>query len=65
MLTWPCNCTKGKLERVERALWMRALPLLRLYQCSACGRKMLLRERTAARAMMARARSDDTRPRQT
>lgn len=36
-----CGCCAPRLVRIPRAMWMRLLPLLRLYWCLDCGRRVL------------------------
>lgn len=36
-----CSCAADRFTRRRRSLWMRFLPLLRLYQCVRCGAKVL------------------------
>ena len=39
---YPCSCPAGKMMRVRRSVWMRALfPTRALYQCSSCGDRFL------------------------
>lgn len=50
-----CGCDTGHLERIERSWWMRLLfPGRRLYYCSACRSKRLIRK------VLARAHAGDT-----
>ena len=45
-----CGSDGAKLVRIGRSPWMRLLPLFRLYQCLACGRRVLrtrMRQRVA------------------
>lgn len=46
-----CRCGTEHLERIERSWWMRLLfPGRRLYYCSACRSKRLIRKVLVARA---------------
>jgi hypothetical protein len=36
-----CRCETPNLYRVERSLWMRLLPGMRLYVCRNCGTRVL------------------------
>lgn len=46
-----CGCGTGHLERVERSWWMRLLfPGRRLYYCSMCRSKRLVRKVLLPRA---------------
>lgn len=46
-----CGCGTEYLERIERSWWMRLLfPRRRLYYCSACRTKRLLRKVPLTRA---------------
>jgi hypothetical protein len=36
-----CRCQTPTLYRVQRALWMRLLPAMRLYVCRNCGTRVL------------------------
>jgi hypothetical protein len=36
-----CGCCGPRLWRKRRALWMRLLPLLKLYECERCGVRVL------------------------
>jgi hypothetical protein len=44
-----CGCGAERLVRVPRAGWMRVLPLMRLYVCLEC-RRRVLRPRMRARS---------------
>lgn len=35
------SCDLSTLERVPRKFWMRLMPGMRHYRCTACGRKQL------------------------
>lgn len=37
-----CGCTDSQLVRIPRSSWMRVLPMLRLYTCISCGRRVML-----------------------
>lgn len=46
-----CECGTEHLERIERSWWMRLIfPGRRLYYCSACRSKRLIRKVLLARA---------------
>lgn len=50
-LAWlGCGCAQPRLLRIPRAAWMRLLPCFRLYQCLACGLRVL-RTRTRQRGV--------------
>lgn len=50
-LAWiGCGCGRARLLRIPRSPWMRLLPLFRLYQCLACGVRVL-RPRTRQRGV--------------
>ncbi|MGV3572570.1 MAG: hypothetical protein ACO1PB_18385 [Ramlibacter sp.] len=36
-----CACGCDKLVRIRRSLWMRLLPMLRLYHCRRCSARFL------------------------
>jgi hypothetical protein len=36
-----CGCRVPRLSRAHRSLWMRLLPVLRLYKCGVCCAKVL------------------------
>lgn len=36
-----CGCDKARLVRIQRSVWMRLLPMLRLYRCQCCGVRVL------------------------
>ncbi len=51
MLLSTCACGLRHMERAPRSLWMRAIPLVRLYRCSVCGTQSLLSKQKVENAL--------------
>ncbi|CAN7717131.1 hypothetical protein ABL850_30180 [Variovorax paradoxus] len=55
-----CTCGFAHMKRLQRRLWMRLFPSLRLYRCAQCGRMQLAPRRAVEQAIATRLAQEAT-----